>query len=402
MMRKSIILLLSICMTFSPILLSEVRAEELKLDISLGNTIESAQIEVTVENEVIKLGLQDAIDYALQNSKEMILERLKVEKAKIIYDYNIDAVEKAEKALDIDIPVPRTYEVTPDSNVNRNLLRNGASEKSIELAYQAAKWNLETTENRISYNVEKSYYDLVLAGKELQIAEENLKLLNKQYDHGKLRYDLGLISRQQLLGLDLSLSQAKSGLDAAKMYYELQMMNFKNAIGLPLSTKILLTGEIIPLGYEPIDIDASIDKALTSNAGIKVAEENLEISKLTLDAKNIKGMGIYYRYKEQEAITQEAEINLDSAKKGIEMLVRSSVMSLQTAEKQIATFELAVQQATEALRIVELSFELGQNTPTEIAQANINLMNTKKSLAQQIHAYNLALLDFEYSTGIGK
>jgi outer membrane protein TolC len=368
-----------------------------------GTTAVADALEVNVEGEeIIALDLNNALDYALQNSKEMILERLKVEKAKIIYDYNIDAVEKAEKALDIDIPVPRTYEVTPDSNVNRNLLRNGASEKSIELAYQVAKWNLETTENRIRYNVEKSYYDLVLAWKELQIAEENLKLLNKQYDHGKLRYDLGLISRQQLLGLDLNLSQATSGLDAAKMYYELQMMNFKNTIGLPLSTKILLTGEIIPLGYEPIDIDASIDTALTNNAGIKVAEENLEISKLTLDAKNIKGMGIYYRYKEQEAITQEAEINLDSAKKGIEMLVRSSVMSLQIAEKQIATFELAVQQATEALRIAELSFELGQNTPTEIAQANINLMNTKMSLAQQIHAYNLALLDFEYSTGIGK
>lgn len=35
-------------------------------------------------------------------------------------------------------------------------------------------------------------------------------------------------------------------------------------------------------------------------------------------------------------------------------------------------------------------------------EANINLMNTKKELTSQIHAFNMALLDFQYSTGLGK
>ncbi|HMM69937.1 MAG TPA: TolC family protein, partial [Gudongella oleilytica] len=97
-----------------------------------------------------------------------------------------------------------------------------------------------------------------------------------------------------------------------------------------------------------------------------------------------------------------AEQNLQSLTIGIEMQVRTSILNLQTAKKQIETFEKAVFQASEGVRIAELSFELGQNTATEVAQANLNLMNAKKNLAQQIHAYNLALLDFEYSTGIGK
>ena len=84
------------------------------------------------------------------------------------------------------------------------------------------------------------------------------------------------------------------------------------------------------------------------------------------------------------------------------MQVRSAAVNLTTAEKQIATFEKAVFQASEGVRIAELSFELGQNTPTEVAQANINLMNAKKNLAQQIHAFNMALLDYKYSIGIGK
>jgi outer membrane protein TolC len=84
------------------------------------------------------------------------------------------------------------------------------------------------------------------------------------------------------------------------------------------------------------------------------------------------------------------------------MGVKSAYLNLQTAEKQISTYEKAVEQAEQALKIAETTFELGKSTSSEVTEANINLMNAKKSLSQQIHAYNLALLDYEYSIGIGK
>ena len=54
------------------------------------------------------------------------------------------------------------------------------------------------------------------------------------------------------------------------------------------------------------------------------------------------------------------------------------------------------------VHLAEVSFELGQGTSTETLQANLNLMNAKKELSNQIHAFNMALLDYEYSIGIGK
>lgn len=84
------------------------------------------------------------------------------------------------------------------------------------------------------------------------------------------------------------------------------------------------------------------------------------------------------------------------------MGVRTSVLNLKTAEGQIITFKNAVIMAEETVKIAELSFELGQNTPADVFEANINLMNAKKNLAQQIHAFNMALLDYKYSIGIGK
>lgn len=79
------------------------------------------------------------------------------------------------------------------------------------------------------------------------------------------------------------------------------------------------------------------------------------------------------------------------------MGVKSAYLKLLTSEKQIKTFQKSVEQSQEAVRIAEVSFELGRNTSTEVNQANINLMNAKKELSKQIHAFNMALLDFEYS-----
>jgi len=374
------------------------------LSMSIPIYAETIAIENTTEaiEEIMKFSLQEAIDYALLNSKEMNLQRLELAKSEVQYTQNRKAVRSAQDFYDLDINIPRTYEITPDDNVNRAMIKNGASLRQVELAWNIANWNLVKKENQIKYNVEKAYFDLKKAETEVKIANENLALSQKQFEFGKLRFQVGLMSKQQLLGLELGLSQAKSGFDASDMAYKLQQMSFKNTIGMDLGIRVELIDTLEKKSYEPIILDDSIKLAFENNVNLKIAEESYEIQQLVLKATSGRFPEITFRYREKATEVAKAEQTLMTVKNGIEMGVRSSYLGLITAEKQIETFKLAVQQATEALRIAELSFELGQITPTEIAQANINLMNAKKSLAQQIHAYNLALLDFEYSTGIGK
>jgi outer membrane protein TolC len=354
------------------------------------------------DTEEVKLSLQGAIDFALLNSKDLELTKLELQKSEVQYKQNKKSVNEAKEIFEMNIPVPRTYDITPDEVVNKAMIKNGASLRQVELAWNIANWNLEKKQNEIRYNVEKAYFDLKRAEQELIIAEENLEISKKQFEFGKIRLQVGLMSKQQVLGFELALAQAQSEYDGASMGYSLHEMSFKTILGLPLSTEVVLTDIVDIKTYEPIILEDSIKLALENNANLKTVDETHEIQKLILKATSGRFPSITFRYREQAVEVAKAELNLLSVKTAVEMGVRSSYLGLITAEKQIETFKLAVQQATEALRIAELSFELGQNTPTEIAQANINLMNAKKSLAQQIHAYNLALLDFEYSTGIGK
>lgn len=398
-MKKILMLLIAASLFFTPLSGIVAYANE-----DIESTEKTEAVIRPVEEELITLTLQEAIDYALLNNKEIEIQKLEVSKAEVSYTENKRAIKKAEDGAEMldRLNIPRTYEVTPDQIVNRALIDKGVSEMQNDLALLSAKMNLEIKENQIKYNVEKAYFDLLQKEEELRISGENLALSQKQYDNAKLRYDLGMISRQQLLGIELGLSQAQSAYDAAKMIYEIQLLQFKTTLGLPLEKRIELTEDIEVKEYEPIDLEESIKQALEKNAGIIIAKENTEIQPLILEATSGRFPPITFRYRKQEVEVAKAEENLQQAKLGVEMGVRTSVLNLKTAEQQIITFQNAVIMAAENVKIAELSFELGQNTPADVLEANINLMNAKKNLSQQIHAFNMALLDYRYSIGIGR
>lgn len=380
----------------------EVVSEESSSESEDVNNNEEA--EMVEEQEVLTLSLSDALEYAFENNKDIEIQEIELQKAEVSYDQNKKALRDSEKAFDLmdSIPGPRTYEVTPDYSVNKALLNNGASKRQVELAYQIAKWNKEIKENEIRYNVEKAYFDLSQMEKELKIAEENLILSQKQHKDGKLMYELGTISEQELLGLEMGLSQAQTAYDATKVGYDMQLMNFQDKLGLSFDTEVKLTDSIEYKEYESIDLQKSIEEALENNAMIKVAKEGYEIADLTLQAIKVRYPEITFRYKEQEAEVAKAEKGLETAKNGVEMGVRSAYSNLLTSEKQIETLQKSVEVAEKMAHLAEVSFELGQGTSSKVMEANINLMNAKKELTSQIHAFNMALLDYEYSIGLGK
>ncbi|MDX9916794.1 MAG: TolC family protein [Gudongella sp.] len=352
--------------------------------------------------ETFEFSLNSAIEYAIENSKEMELQRLEVSKSELQYAQNKKAVNSAKDLYEITSFMPRTYQVTDEDSINKALVKNGASMKQVELARNISIWNLQKKENEIRYNVERSYFDLKRSEQDLTIAQDNLTVTDKQYNLGQLKFNAGLISKQQLLGLELASAQAQSSRDAAEMMYIIQDMSFKLSMNLPLVSNLKLTDEIQEVEYQPIELVEAIEFAFENNLSLRMVEESYEIQKLILKATSGRFPPVTYKYREQAAEVAKAEINLDNVKNAVEMNVRSSYLNLITSQKQIETFELMVQQASDAQRIAEVSFELGQNTAVEVTQANINLMNAKKSLAQQIHNYNLAVLDFEYIIGIGK
>lgn len=358
-------------------------------------------------NEELELSLEKAIDYALKHSRDMKIQDLEMKKAQLQYDQGRHEAREFEEQIE-------EYENLPDEIksqmrgevipiIERELLELGVLDRQAKLTRQIAIWNKEIKENEIKYNVEKAYFDLLQSEKELEIARESLELANRQYEQSQKMYELGTISHQQLLSAEFAVFQAQSALDMAVVGYELEKMSFNNTLGLPLSQKIKLTDKIEYKNHEEINLEEAIETAFENSALIKVSKENYELSELTFKAVRAKHVTPnQFKYREQEIAVEQAAKSLDNAKNGVEMQVRTAYYSLITAEKQIKTYERAVENAERAYELAELSYSLGQNTLNDVTKARIDLMDAKKNLSKQVHAYNLALLDFKYAIGLGK
>lgn len=392
-------------------LLSFILVTVMLFSISVITYAEDSVLNEIDPNKEIELSLEQAIDYALKHSRDVKIQDLDTKRAELKYDQDRKALRdyrNNKDLIDDASNASREEKASNDLDIltmidQKEYFDLGIIDRQAKLTKQISIWNKEIKENEIKYNVEKAYFDLLQSEKDMEIAKEGLELANKQYEQSKKMYELGTISHQQLLSVELAVSQAQSGYDMALMGYELQKMSFNNTLGLSLGQKVKLTDKIEYKTHEEIKLEEAIKAANESSAMLKVSKESYELSELTFKAVRAKHVTPnQYKYREQEIAVEQAAKNLDTAKNGVEMSVRSAYHSLITAEKQIKTYEKAVENAEKAYELTELSYNLGQNTSNDVTKARIDLMDAKKNLSKQIHAYNLALLDFKYSIGLGK
>ena len=344
------------------------------------------------EEKILKLTLQDAIDYALEHNKDITIQDIKIEKQQFDYDQNmrdLRAYNKTEKGS-MDIPPAIYPAITQDLSVNRELHAIGAVQRYVDFTLQQAKWDKEKLVNSTTNNVSKAYYDLLLKQEEKKIAEENLKLAQDQYNKNKLLLENGQISEHQLLMTNMSVTQAKSVYEGAKTMYRVQLMSFNNILGADLNTEIVLLDEITYPEYENIDIEDAIKNAFENNVSLKSARENYEIQKIMLEALSIKYPSMTYKYKEQQIAIEEAEKNVKSAENLIEMGLRSAYFNLTSVKENIGIYEESIKLAERSLELAELNYGLGMNTNKEVTEARISVMEAKKSYMNHLHQYHTA------------
>ncbi|MFA5524118.1 MAG: TolC family protein, partial [Tissierellales bacterium] len=335
------------------------------------------------------------------------IQDLEMKRAQLQYEQNRsdarDFKEQAEEYENFEESIKSQLRGEAIPIIESELLALGVLDRQANLARQISIWNKEIKENEIKYNVEKAYFDLLQSEKDMEIAKEGLELTNRQYNQNRKMFELGNISYQQLLSVELAVAQSQSGLDMATVGYELQKMSFNNTLGFSLGQKVKLADKIEYKVYDEIDLEEAITTAFENSVMLKVSKENYELSELTFKAVRAKhSTPNQYKYREQEIAVEQAAKSLDTVKNGVEMSVRSAYYSLISAEKQIKTFEKAVENAEKAYELAELSYNLGQNTSNDVTRARIDIQDAKKNLSKQIHLYNLAILDFNYSIGLGK
>ena len=354
----------------------------------------------------------------------------------------------------LDTSVSRsTSSMSTGLSINQTLYDGGRSFNTVRQArtnLDIARLNQRQTRIQVIQNVASSYYGLLQAQQLLDVAEKNLNLSEQQVDLVQKQFDVGAVRKTDLLKADVARGQAKvdvlnrkTALDNARrqLFNDMGMQDFGQSISavadewtdvqvpssadalVLLKTKnpsLLIQQSRISLGVLQVKMAKGV--RLPSLGASMSYSTNAEDSDALMEAvKNdwIVGMNLSLTVplysgsrlstsQQQAKLSQQKSENdyityLNDLRVQVELLRKS----LENYSEIIPINQSVVVSAEEDLKLVQGRYSLGSATILEVLDAQVSLIRSNSNLINTVHNARireknlkaiLGTLDLDYQT----
>ncbi len=346
-------------------------------------TVTGTSLADPVDNEVMTLSLDEAIDYALEHNPNVKLIKVSLDEAKKAYKQADDAKEKIE-----DNPyAPAGLDTSKVKELYPAQAKRG---------YEAAKVNLDYTKRAIRLAVESAYYNVLSAEKKVSVAETTYQKALEQVNLARAAFAAGTKAKNDVLQAEVALAGARVGLNQAENDLDIAYMKLNRALGLDLDQSLKLTTRLEYMPVDSIDVAEVLAEAAGKDAalvGARVTYENA-LDAFELTAKFYTPNG--YTYKDAKYAADKAKVNYAEAQKDFELNVIEAYKNLRVAEANYKMRLKSVEQAEESLRLSRLRYEVGVATSLEVISASEILNNQELELIDALKSYNLVKAQFRH------
>ncbi|MDW8108595.1 MAG: TolC family protein [Candidatus Kryptonium sp.] len=291
-------------------------------------------------------------------------------------------------------------------------------------------------------DVKKAFYAVLLAKEALKItqmrielAEDNLKNVEKMYRQGVAsEYDY-INAQVQYQNLQPLLIQSENNLELAKNALKL-------VIGIDVKEDIDVMGELKADNFEDIDYTQLFKDLIENNPELKQVEYQVDLSKdivslelsghlpslffignfqyqaqandfnfnryrwirttfvgLQIQIPIFRGFGTQARIGQAKTSLQQSMERLIFTKQALENELKNTIYKIEQSKKRIEAQRKAVELAELGYRIARKRFESGAGTQLEVSNAEVNLAQARLNYQQAIYDYLTALSDLERLTG---
>lgn len=262
---------------------------------------------MTAEEPVVRLTIEQAVDYARENSKTLQSSAIDLEIKKRASSYSWN---QFMPSVQVTGTMSRKNEVTPISipgmppqpdpteadhwtavgGVSVSWNFSAAMIESIRLAkrdYEAGVISWDQTLRQTELQIEKLFYGLLLQEESLKIQQDSLENARLRMEQAQINYLNGLIPELSYIQAQVSYQNMKPSVMKQEQLLKQQLDMFGFLIGLPAGTKIELEGAIEPPHIELVAQDL-VDISMENNPDILLLNKNLEILKLTYSMQNLQ------------------------------------------------------------------------------------------------------------------
>lgn len=266
---------------------------------------------MTAEEPVVRLTIEQAVDYARENSKTLQSSAidLEIKKRASSYSWNqfmpsvqvTGTMSRKNEVTQMSISIPG-YLMPPQPDpteadhwtavggVSVSWNFSAAMIESIRLAkrdYEAGLISWDQTLRQTELQIEKLFYGLLLQEESLKIQQDSLENARLRMEQARINYLNGLIPELSYIQAQVSYQNMKPSVMKQEQLLKQQLDMFGFLIGLPAGTKIELEGAIEPPRIELVAQDL-VDISMENNPDILLLNKNLEILKLTYSMQNLQ------------------------------------------------------------------------------------------------------------------
>ncbi len=257
------------------------------------------------KEETVTLSIDEAVDYALKNSRTLKSNDIDLEIKKRASDVSWNVFLPA---VSMNGTMMRSNEISPSyanygisdypDEESRWDVIGGASVSwnftpayiaQIQIAkanYESGKITWEQSQNETVLNIKKLYYALLLQQESLKIQQQTLENARQRMIQAEANFKSGLVPEISLLQTQVNYENTKPDVDSAVQSLNQQFDTFAFLLGLPVGTKIQLTSPIEPT-YVDVETQDLLNKYAENDLQLKALKKNMETAKLGVKALDL-------------------------------------------------------------------------------------------------------------------
>ena len=322
-----------------------------------------------------------------------------------------------------------------------NLFDSFASWRGVERAKQmnfAAKHQLDRTDQEILFRVVQSYYGVVLATKQLEVAEQSEKTARSIMDRSQVRFDAGFVVEADLLSAKVRLAGREQELIRARNNLELSRAQLSTAMGVQTDNHYQPAN---PLEEAKLDVAPLPDieqKALSTRPDLKRIEAQQSAQQLSVAiAKSSFGprlnafagweldnptflaggggnnwlggielqIDLFQGGEKRAALSRERAMAekitalKQAAADSVRLEVRQAYYDQDASRQQVEVARTAISQAQESLRISQDRYEGGLLTVTDLLGAEEAARRSQADYWQALYQYHVSYANLELASG---
>lgn len=302
------------------------------------------------------------------------------------------------------------------------------------LDYEAYKTTLSATINDVIYQTKDAYYNLLFAFENRRVAEDTVKKFEMFYNQAKAFYEIGMNPKVDVTIAEVNLSNAKLQLIQADNAVNLAVAKLNNVMGVPFIDKYNVQER---LKYQPVDVsfNQSIEIAREARPELKLAELKVESANQTmklvkksyfptlsiegqyqrggkswnsnygyniggyLNFPTINGMLIKNEIKEAHYLYDKEIANAKNTQNTIYLEIQNAFLTLEEKKNQMPVAILGVKQAKENYELSYGRYRVGEASPTELKDAQINYQQAQLTYYNALYQYNSSKASLEKAIG---